>query len=56
MKDKRLEEILNKIGGVFDFAYENAADEEKEEYINSIEDELYGWLCDEGYIEREEKQ
>lgn len=56
MKDKRLEEILDKISGIFDCAYENAEDEEEEEYINSVENELYDWLCDEGYIEREEKQ
>ena len=31
MKDKRLEEILDKINGIFDSAYENAEDEEEEE-------------------------
>ena len=56
MKDKRLEEILDKISGIFDFAYEAADDDEGRDYINSIENELYDWLYDKGYIEREEKQ
>ena len=56
MKDKRLEEILNKISDIFDFAYEEADDDEDCDYINSVENELYDWLRDKGYIEREEKQ
>lgn len=56
IKDKRLDQILNKISGIFDFAYEEADDDEGRDYINSIENELYDWLHDEGYIEREVKQ
>ena len=50
MKNERLEEILNKVGGIFDSAYEFAADEEEKEYINSVEQELHEYLLEEGLI------
>lgn len=48
--DTRLEEILNKISGIFDSAYVFAEDEEEKEYINSIEQELREYLVDKGLI------
>ena len=44
-KIKELREVLDKISGILDGAYENAEDEEEEEYINETENELRGILC-----------
>lgn len=48
--DKRLEEILNKISGIFDQAYETAADDEEKEYINQTETELHDYLKEKGLL------
>ena len=53
MKDKRLEEILNEVSGVFDFAYECAIDEEERDYLNSVEERFFGYLKEKGLIEEE---
>ena len=50
MKDKRLDEILNKVSGVFDSAYEFAADEEEREYINEVQYELHKYLLEKGLL------
>ena len=50
MKDKRLEEILNKVSGIFDSAYEFTEDAEEQEYINSVEQELREYLLEKGLI------
>lgn len=53
MKDKRLEEILNEVSGIFDLAYENADCNEDCDYINSVEDKLIEYLKEKGLIEEE---
>ena len=53
MKDKRLEEILMDVNGVFDLAYENAEDDADREYINAVEERLYGYLKEKGLIEED---
>ena len=53
MKDKRLEEILTEISGIFDFAYENADDDEGRNYINSVENKLIEYLKEKGLIEED---
>lgn len=51
MKDKKLEEILIAVSGVFDFAYECAIDEEERDHVNSVEERLFGYLKEKGLIE-----
>ena len=53
MKDKRLEEILMDVNGVFDLAYENSEDDADREYINVVEARLYGYLKEKGLIEED---
>ena len=53
MKDKRLEEILIEVHGIFDFAYESAYDNEGRNYINEVEARLYGYLKEKGLIEED---
>jgi hypothetical protein len=53
MKDKRLEEILNEVSGVFDLAYENAEDDADRDYINSVEEKLIEYLKEKGLIEED---
>lgn len=53
MKDKRLEEILNDVSGIFDLAYENADEDEDRDYINSVEERLTNYLKEKGLIEEE---
>ena len=53
MKDKRLEEILNEVSGVFDLAYENAEYDADRDYINSVEDKLIEYLKEKGLIEED---
>lgn len=48
--DKRLDEILNKVNGIFDQAYEAAADDEEKEYINQVEMELHNYLKEKGLL------
>ena len=50
MKKNELKEIMNKVNGIFDSAYEFAADEEEKEYISSVEQELYEYLLEKGLI------
>lgn len=53
MKDKRLEEILNEVIGIFDLAYESADYNEDRDYINFVEERLLGYLKEKGLIEEE---
>lgn len=53
MKDKRLEEILNEISGIFDLAYENADEDEDRDYIHAVEEKLINYLQEKGLIEEE---
>lgn len=53
MKDKRLDEILMDMNGVFDLAYENAEGDVDREYINAVEARLYGYLKEKGLIEED---
>jgi hypothetical protein len=50
MKDEKLEAILNKVGGVFDAAYEYAADDEERAYIIKVEYELHCYLKERGLL------
>ena len=50
MKDERLEEILNEISGIFDFAYENTEDDEGRDHINAVEDKLTDYLKEKGLL------
>jgi hypothetical protein len=43
-KIKELREVLDKISGILDGAYENAEDKEEKNYINKTECELYALL------------
>ena len=53
MKDKKLEEILIEVSGIFDGAYESTDDDENREYINAVEERLYGYLKEKGLIEED---
>ena len=53
MKDKRLEEILITVSGVFDEAYSVAGDDEDRDYINWVEERLLGYLKEKGLIEED---
>lgn len=53
MKDKRLEEILNEISGIFDLAYTNTENDEDRDYINAVEEKLINYLQEKGLIEEE---
>lgn len=53
MKDKRLEEILIEVNGIFDGAYEAADDDEGRDYINAVEERLFGYLKEKGLIEED---
>jgi hypothetical protein len=44
MMDEKLDAILNKVGGIFDSAYEYAADDEERAYIIKVEYELHCYL------------
>ena len=50
MKDNRLDEILDKVSGVFDAAYEFSTDDEDRDYINVVENELREYLKEKGLI------
>jgi hypothetical protein len=50
MKDEKLEQILNEVSGVFDYAYENSDTDADREYINEVEAKLYNYLTEKGLI------
>ncbi len=50
MKDNTLKEIMNKVSGIFDSAFEFAEDEEERNYINQVENELHSYLKNKGLI------
>lgn len=50
MKDERLEEILNEVSGIFDFAYENSDTDEDREYVNAVEEKLTNYLKEKGLL------
>lgn len=50
MKDEKLEAILNKISGIFDSAYEFAADDEEKAHICLVERELHLYLQERGLL------
>jgi hypothetical protein len=50
MTDERLDEILNAISGIFDFAYEMAEDAEERTHINKVESDLHEYLIDKGLM------
>ena len=53
MKDKELKEILSEVSGIFDLAYESVYYDEEREYINAVEERLFGYLKEKGLIEED---
>ena len=51
MNDARLDEILNAISGIFDFAYDNTNDPEEMRHINKVESDLHEYLIDKGLMD-----
>ena len=49
MKDE-LQQILDEVSGIFDYAYENADTDADREYINEVEDKLHNYLVEKGLI------
>ena len=50
-KDKRLDQILNEIGSIFDLAYEMSEDPEERAHINEVESDLHEYLNDKGLMD-----
>ena len=50
MKDEKLQQILNEVSGIFDYAYENSDEDEDREYINEVENKLHNYLAEKGLI------
>lgn len=50
MIDEKLDELLNKISGIFDYAYESSEDKEEKDYICEVENELHDYLREKGLL------
>lgn len=54
--EPELEDIINNIDNIFDFAYESIKEEDEDfaEYINETQDKLYNYLLRAGLITEKE--
>lgn len=54
--DPELDDILNNINNIFDFAYESIKEDDEDfaEYINDTQDKLYDYLVRAGLITEKE--
>lgn len=54
--DPELDDILNNIDNIFDFAYESIKEDDEDfaEYINDTQDKLYDYLVRAGLITEKE--